>query len=296
MSWKPWLSFVFVHHHIDVNQKFAKSSKIFQIVLVRMHREARQVAIASYLQDTEFASLEDLAVRTGASVSTVRRDLSDLEAQGLVRRTHGGARSLERARDDESGAIGSEARLATEKDRIASACADLVEMGSSVILDAGTTVHAVARRLRPRRPQIVTNSLLIANQYASDSQIEVVVSGGVIYPRLGVLVGPSAVEAFANIHVDYAIMSAGGLTEAGVMNSHALLIDIQREMLRAAKTVVMCLDHSKFDRKSMTPLCDLRRLDVVITDREPSFAWRQRLDCEGVQLVVSDHQPERVSV
>ena len=255
-----------------------------------MHREARQIAIESFLQKMEFASLEDLAAQTGASVSTVRRDLAVLESRGLVRRTHGGAR-LEKSRpiEEDNGWIESGMKRIAEKDRIARACASLVEFDSSVILDAGTTVHAVARALRERRPQIVTNSLLIANQYASDSQIEVVVSGGVIYPRLGVLVGPLAVQAFANINVDYAILSAGGLTDEGLMNSHTLLIDIQREMLRAAKTVIMCLDHSKFDRKSITSLCGLDQIDVVVTDREPSRSWRQRLESAGVQLVVAVH-------
>ena len=261
-----------------------------------MHPEARQIAIETFLQKMEYASLEDLAAQTGASVSTVRRDLSVLESRGLVRRTHGGARlQKESAREFDLGWIGSGAKRSAEKDRIADECARLVEVGSSVILDAGTTVHAVARRLKDRQPQIVTNSLLIANHYASDSQIEVVVSGGVIYPRLGVLVGPLAVQAFAKINVDYAILSAGGLTDEGLMNSHTLLIDIQREMLRAAKTVIMCLDHSKFDRKSITALCGLDQIDVVVTDREPALMWRQRLERAGVDLVVAQSALQQIA-
>lgn len=261
-----------------------------------MHREARQIAIETFLQKKEFASLEDLAAQTGASVSTVRRDLSVLESRGLVRRTHGGAR-LQKSKsiEEDNDWIGYGMKRLAEKDRIAQACASLVEFDSSVILDAGTTVHAVARSLRARRPQIVTNSLLIANQYASDGQIEVVVSGGVIYPRLGVLVGPLAVEAFANINVDYAILSAGGVTDEGLMNSHTLLIDIQRQMLRAAKTVIMCLDHSKFDRKSITALCGLDQIDVVVTDKEPSSSWRQRLNHAGVRLIVAEAAMARIA-
>ena len=66
-----------------------------------------------------------------------------------------------------------------------------------MILDAGTTVYHVARYLESKAPQIITNSLPVANLFASANRLEVVVSGGVIYPRLGVLVGPLAVEAFS---------------------------------------------------------------------------------------------------
>src|SRR5204863_3990035 len=112
----------------------------------------------------------------------------------------------------------------------------------------------------------ITNSLPVANLFASANRVEVVVSGGVIYPRLGVLVGPLAVEAFARIHVDVAVMSAGGISLEGITNSHGLLIDIQRAMINAAQKVIFCFDHTKFGRKSVLPLCDLDCVDIVVTD------------------------------
>jgi DeoR family transcriptional regulator, fructose operon transcriptional repressor len=135
-----------------------------------------------------------------------------------------------------------------------------------VIIDAGTTIYHVARYLEGKTPQIITNSLPVANLFASANRLEVVVSGGVIYPRLGVLVGPLAVEAFSKIHADVAIMSAGRYYAGGVTNSHGLLIDIQRMMLEGAQRVIFCLDHTKFGRRSVTHLCDLQPLDVVVTD------------------------------
>ena len=87
-----------------------------------------------------------------------------------------------------------------------------------------------------------------------------------IYPRLGVLVGPLAVEAFSKIHADVAIMSAGGITLEGITNSHGLLIDIQRAMINAAQKVIFCFDHTKFGRQSVSPLCDLDDVDAIVTD------------------------------
>src|SRR5438046_694272 len=174
-----------------------------------MQPEARQFRIGEYLQKVEFASLEEIARQVDASVSTVRRDLSLLETSGTVRRTHGGARILSPKTDEFTFSARDTHQLA-EKEAIGRACAELIVPNQSVIIDAGTTVYHVARHLESKAPQIVTNSLPVANLFASAHRVEVVLSGGVIYPRLGVLVGPLAVEAFWKSSVRVACWSAGG--------------------------------------------------------------------------------------
>src|SRR6266705_3223900 len=227
--------------------------------------EARQFRIGEYLQKVEFASLEEIARQVDASVSTVRRDLSLLEASGTVRRTHGGARILSPKTDEFTFSARDTHQLA-EKEAIGRACCELILPNQSVIIDAGTTAYHVALHLEAKAPQIVTNSLPVANLFASANRLEVVLSGGVIYPRLGVLVGPLAVEAFYKLRADVAIMSAGGLVLDGITNSHGLLIDIQKAMIRAVHKVIFCLDHTKFGRQSVLPLCDLECVDVIVTD------------------------------
>src|ERR1041385_5848121 len=232
-----------------------------------MQPQARQHRIAEYLQKVEFAALEEIAQQVGASISTVRRDLTVLEGTGTIQRTHGGARIVT-PRSDEFTFSARDTRQLAEKEAIGRACAELIQPNQSIIIDAGTTVYHVARYLESKAPQIITNSLPVANLFASANRLEVIVSGGVIYPRLGVLVGPLAVEAFSKIHVDVAIMSAGGLSLNGVSNSHGLLIDIQRAMLRAAKKIIFCMDHTKLGRESVLPLCDLDQLDALVTDSD----------------------------
>lgn len=230
-----------------------------------MQPEERQKRIAEYLQKVEFASLDELAEHVDASVSTTRRDLTVLEGGGNIRRTHGGARLLTPQTDEFTFSARNTHQLA-EKEAIAKACAELILPNQTVIIDAGSTPYQVARFLEPKTPQIITNSLPVANLFAAANRLEVIVSGGVIYPRLGVLVGPQAVECFSRIHVDVAIMGAGGLTLEGVTNSHGLLIDIQRAMIQAAKKVIICLDHTKLERKSVSFLCNLEPIDTVVTD------------------------------
>jgi DeoR family transcriptional regulator, fructose operon transcriptional repressor len=251
-----------------------------------MQAEERQFRIQAYLQRVEFASLEELARQVNASTSTVRRDLTFLEASGILRRTHGGAR-IAAPRTDEFAFSARDTHQLGEKEMIGRACAELVQPRETVIVDAGTTVYHAACHLEDKTLQLITNSLPVANHFASAQRIEVVVSGGVVYPRLGVLVGPLAVEAFSKIHADVAIMSAGGITLDGITNSHGLLIEIQQAMIQAVQRVIFCLDHTKFGRQSVSRLCGLDSVDVIVTDHAAPTELVEALRTQGVQVVVA---------
>ncbi len=251
-----------------------------------MTTEERQKRIETFLQKAEFASLEELASEVEASVSTVRRDLTSLEATGSVKRTHGGARII-LSPSDEFIFTARETHQLAEKKAIGKACAALIQPNQSLILDAGTTCYHVARQLDDQPLQIVTNSLPVANLFSATSRVELVSSGGVIYPRLGVLVGPLAVEAFSKIHVDVAIMSGGGITLDGITNSHGLLIDIQRAMIRAAQKVIFCLDHTKFGRQSVLTLCGLDKVDTIVTDERAPSRLVKQLRARKIEVVIA---------
>jgi len=109
----------------------------------------------------------------------------------------------------------------------------------------------------------------------------------VIYPRLGVLVGPHAVETFQKIRADVAIMSCGGITAEGITNSHGLLIDIQRAMIDSARKVIFCIDSSKFGRQSISKLCELDVIDTLVTDRSAPADMVKALRKREVEVVVA---------
>ncbi|HUE36298.1 MAG TPA: DeoR/GlpR family DNA-binding transcription regulator [Candidatus Acidoferrum sp.] len=251
-----------------------------------MTAEERKNRLEAYLQRVEFASLEELSHHVDASISTVRRDLTALETAGNLRRTHGGARLLS-PKSDEFAFTARDTHQVSEKDSIGKACAELVGANQSVILDAGTTIYHVAKHLEDKALQIVTNSLPVANLFASSNKVEVILAGGVIYPRLGVLVGPMTRDAFSNMRADVAIMGAGGITLEGVTNSHALLIDIQQAMLKAAQKIIFCLDHTKFGRQSVSQLCGLDMADVIVTDSQAPQELVGGLRERGVEVIVA---------
>lgn len=248
-----------------------------------MQPEERQKRIEAYLQQFEFASLEELAEQVGASISTVRRDLTVLETAGTVRRTHGGARLLN-PRSDEFVFNARDTHQLREKEAIGRYCRSLVREGETVILDAGTTVYHVAKHLESKRFQLITNSLPVANLFSSALRVETILTGGILYPRLGVLLGPLAVEAMSHMHADLAFMGAGGITTDGLFNSHALLIELQRAMMRAARRVVFCLDHTKFGRRTVVRLCSLKEAPVVVTDAGVDPTVVEQFRAAGVEV------------
>ena len=252
-----------------------------------MQAEERQFLIEQHLQKVEFASLEELSEKVDVSISTVRRDLTLLETKGTIRRTHGGARLIT-PKSDEFTFSARDTHQLTEKDVIGHAAASLIKSNQGVIIDAGTTAYHVAKHLGGKASHIITNSLPVANHFGSDNSVEVLVTGGVIYPRLGVLVGPLAVESLSMMHADIAIMSGGGITLDGVTNSHALLIDIQRAMLKSAQHIIFCLDHTKFSRRSVSHLCEISAIDTVVTDKQSPKVLVEQLKQSNTKVVIAE--------
>jgi DeoR family fructose operon transcriptional repressor len=249
----------------------------------QMTAEERQHRIEEYVQQVEFVTLEELARHADVSLSTVRRDLNLLESAGKVRRTHGGAR-LVNPKSDEFAFTARDTHQIDEKELIGITCAGLIDPGQTVIIDAGTTAYHVAKELQEKNLQVVTHSLPVANLFMLAQMTEVVVTGGVIYPRLGVLVGPMAVKAYSEIHADVAVMGAGGITLDGITNSHALLIDIQRAIMKSAGRVVFCLDHTKFGRKSVAFLCSLESAPTIVTDKAAPGEMVEALRQRGLEV------------
>ena len=144
-----------------------------------------------------------------------------------------------------------------EKRAIARAAASRIQDGDAVLLDGGTTTLEVARLLVGRPVQIVTNSLPIANLFASSRETDLVMLGGYVYPRTGVALGPLTVRMMEDIHVHQTILSVGGITAKGLFNSNLLLVETERQMMRCADEVVVVADHTKFGRQALAFLCEL---------------------------------------
>jgi DeoR/GlpR family transcriptional regulator of sugar metabolism len=245
--------------------------------------------IECFIREHKYADLRTLADRFSGSLSTVRRALDTLENRGIVRRHHGGASLVETdALAQEYDFVARTRRQADEKFAIASLVAAQVEPGMTVILDGGSTTYAVARLLAEKRVRVITNSLPVASLFGEIGQVETIVTGGTIFGRLGVLVGPRCEESFEQVHADLAILGGTGITESGVWNHNALIISAQRKMLGAAERSIFGLDGSKFGRKALSLTAPFGPRLTIITDSRPAPEVAKAISAAGSKLTLAD--------
>lgn len=253
--------------------------------------EERRQKVLELVNERGFVALADLARTLNTSESTIRRDLDYWDQHGLIKRTHGGAMF----RDDAQGMPALEERTSREieeKKQIAQTAAGRIQNGESVLIDGGTTTLELARLLVGRPLQIVTNSLPIANLFASSRETDLVILGGYVYPRTGVALGPLTIRMLEDIHVHQAIMGVGGITADGLFNSNGLLVETERAMMRSADELVVLADHTKIGKKALAFLCALAEVDTLIVDRAINAKQRAILETSAVRLIVAGEGEE----
>ncbi|MCI0493012.1 MAG: DeoR/GlpR family DNA-binding transcription regulator [Planctomycetes bacterium] len=251
--------------------------------------EERRNQLLELVRMRGFASLPELAEQLNVSESTVRRDLDCLEDTGSARRTHGGVFYV-----GQSPMLPDfEERQPAQWDKkraIAAEAAKFVEDGDTLLMDGGSTTYEVARLLVVRRLQIVTNSLPVANLFASNKNHDLVLVGGYVYPRTGVTLGPYAIEMLEKVNVRRTIMSVAGINERGFFNSNLLLVEAERAMMQAAEEVIVVADSTKFGHQSLSHLCPLGDVHHVVVDHEITDHWKNKLETAGVKVHIAAKQ------
>jgi DeoR/GlpR family transcriptional regulator of sugar metabolism len=247
----------------------------------------RRSRIAELIRLRGFASLPALAQELAVSESTVRRDLDFLEESGVAQRTHGGVfytgPSPKLAHFDQR-----QSQNWDKKRRIAVAASRLIEDNDTVLLDGGSTTYELAQLLVGRPLQVVTNSLPVANLFTSSDSADLVLVGGYVHAKTGVSLGPYANQMLAGLNVRRAVLSVAGASERGFFNSNLLLVETERAMMSSADEVIVVADSTKFSRTSLTHLCHLADIDVLVTDDELDAAWRDRLAAADVKIVIAE--------
>lgn len=241
-----------------------------------MRQAERILRLQELFSQQEFVNFEDLCRTFTASKSSIRRDLMELERRNILRRVHGGAISLQ-TRDEVMDFKRLSGSSQDEKARIGALAAGLVEEGQTVILGGGSTVAEVARRLGEKSVQIVTNSIPVAQIFWDSKRVEVTITGGYLYPRLGVQLGPICEHMLQGVSADLLIMGIRGITAAGISDSNSLIVESIRAMIRSARRVVIVADHTKFGRDAMIHVAPLSEIDQVVGDTELAPEFQEML-------------------
>ncbi|MCV7279540.1 DeoR/GlpR transcriptional regulator [Mycolicibacterium flavescens] len=207
----------------------------------------------------------ELARYFGVSAESIRKDLAQLEARGLLRRVHGGAVAPQRRSDEP--AVGTRTERSAQKTAIARRALELVPDGGSLLLDAGSTTLRLAELLPADRGLVVyTNALPLATVLLQRG-VAVVTLGGRVRPETGAAVGPLTVAALSGLNLDVAFLGTNALSfERGLTTPDADEAHVKRAMLAAARQRVFLVDASKFGRESLARHADLDEVDVLVTD------------------------------
>ncbi|MNW27646.1 Glucitol operon repressor [compost metagenome] len=233
-----------------------------------LYEEERKPRLLQYIQQNQRASVQVLSEVFQVSESTIRRDLKELEEAQLLKRTHGGAVSLESA-NIEPAIIDKEDLFREEKASIAREAAELIRPGDTLLLDAGTTTLHLAREIRRMSDiRVVTNSLLVLNELKDCRDIEVSLTGGMLRPETQAFVGPITETALDMIRVDKAFIAMNGIdARAGLTTPNMVEAAAKRKMMDIANEVVLLADHSKFGKVAFAKVAELSRVHHGIFDK-----------------------------
>ena len=231
----------------------------------RCERYLRAVAERGGLTARQAAQL------TGASEATVRRDFARLEADGVVERLRGRI-ALSPSERMAPFAFRS-VRFSEEKAALARRAAALLKAGDVVFVDGGTTTFHLAGCLPDVPLQVVTNSLRLVEamerRTGRKARQEIYLTGGLVYPKSGLLVGSGVRHGLRQYHANWTFLSVGGVTEDGLFNTNDRVVETEREMIQLAEQVVVLADHSKIGRYAMCHVCELDAIDYLVTDADP---------------------------
>jgi DeoR family fructose operon transcriptional repressor len=232
-----------------------------------MYAAERQQRIITQARRAGRVEVAALADSLGVTAETVRRDLTALERRGSLRRVHGGAIPVERLEVEPTLATRT-GRLADTKRRIAARALDELPTGGTVILDGGSTTHAVAELLPPDLDlTVITNNIAAAQVLSTHPGISLYVLGGRVRGTTGASVGDWATQALAGVVVDVALVGTNGLSVArGLTTPDQSEALVKRAMVAAARRCVVLTDSSKTGDDHLHRFADLADVDLVITD------------------------------
>ena len=254
--------------------------------------EVRRARILELALNEGSVRVSELSALFGVTPETIRREINRLVRQGRLTRVHGGAVLPSAAGAQELPFQSRAERQRSEKSAIATAAARLVEDGDVIALDASTTALALALELRARRPRslvIVTNSAQLPLRVGDAEGMTVVCTGGTLRPCSLSYVGPQTLRAVEGYRVRKALLSCNGFTLAdGPSEAGEAEAEVKQAICRTAEEVVLLVDHTKWGRSSLVPVCALTSLHTVVTDRLPSPEERARLQAAGVTLHLAE--------
>ena len=246
----------------------------------------RQKRMVEFIESNTSAQIHDLSTVFGVSEATVRRDLDDLDRQGAIRRTHGGAIKLDRSTSYEQMYNEKLSFCTEEKRRIAEAAANMVHDGDTLFINSGTTTYFTAVELKKHKNlNVVTNSISVAVELGDVPTFRIILLGGEINAQYSFTYGEDAKEQLSRFKAGWAILSIDGVCPGtGLTTYHAEECAIDRIMQERAERTLIVADSTKLGYESFSRISGLDGVACWITDAQADRALTAQIAAEGVDV------------
>ncbi|MBS4208214.1 DeoR/GlpR family DNA-binding transcription regulator [Bacillus sp. FJAT-50079] len=250
-------------------------------------KKLRQLEILSYLEIMEEVSVEELSIKHNISEVSIRRDLEELEQEGNLIRTHGGARRIIESPHIAKNFKERAERMLKEKELIVDRVAEMIPDGSTITLESGTTNWLLAKRLkRKKQLTVATSSIRIMEELYNAPDIKLLVTGGKFRERNMDFVGAKAVDFMKDFYSDLAIITCDSIRPGlGVYKLDEDSADIAKSIVSSAKQIYVVADHSKINANGPYRFLPSEKVDILFTDSNILPANKEKMKNECYKII-----------
>lgn len=253
-----------------------------------MIREKRFEQIKFQLLKNGIIDADEICSLLNVSRATVRRDLHALEAEGVLKRIHGGAVTVTSEKEQP---FYSKISIAEkEKREIGITAASLIPEGSVIGCTGGTTVMNVVHAIKEKKISILTNAINIAMELVSSNISDVIVTGGTLRPRSYELVGHEADEMIARFHLDIALIGIDGISITQGISTYTIAEAHTASLyINHARETWVVADHTKIGKVAPALITPLSSINTLITDKGVSDSQKKALEQAGLRVIVAEY-------
>ena len=254
-------------------------------------RHARQIARRQLITEAVMAEgvlrIEDLTDRFGISLMTAHRDLDELVARGLLRKTRGIVSATPTSLI-ESSDVYRFSRQSAEKRAIAGAAMQFVEPGQAIFFDDSTTVLQMAALLPAKVPlTAITNSLTLMNELNQIRDLTLLGLGGHFYHWCNAFMGRMTTHEIGRLRADTLFLSMSAITDDIVFHQSPEMVETKRAMFDSSARRILLTDHTKFTRRALHSLAALTEFDAVIVDEATPVEHITRMRGKGINVIIA---------
>lgn len=253
-----------------------------------MTQDERLISMQSWLRENKKITVVGVCERYGISRDSARRDLVKLAQQPGVQRVRGGAICVPVSSDSKAYHQKSISQAKLDIGRVA---ASLVEPHDYILLDTGTTLSAMASYLTSPLT-VITNAVDCLTTLSQTQGIELHFVGGHFNAFHRAMFGSTAIQQLSQYRLNKAFIGVCAISEHGLSTTSEAEASMKKAMIEQAQLVVLVCDNSKFGQQNFFKVCDLEKVDIIVTDQHPPSSLNDIIASNDIHLIVTNQSPE----